>query len=342
MKNKKLLFSKAKKSAILLMVFVLFLVSVLGCLKLRKSQEALASFYQKRAEAERKTNPSLALLDYSKALSLAPTNLEIHFSLGQAYQDWGNLQEAEKQYQLILFQSQLTSSQNNPSLSKLLKEVYFNLGNLYLSEKKYSQALEVLKKGLEYSQEGRFYTQIGLCYLNLKDIKKAEEAFKIAKREDKKAFYYLGLVTLTTNPQESQNYFAQADFEKDEAFQKQIQMAQQGAKSLSQTTNQTYQKLLLAEIFLKNNFLGLAEEFVQEVLKKEANLRDAWLFLGQIKFLQNDFEEALKNFRKAKTLDPVFAKTYFWLGQTYQQLGWNNLAQTNLQKAIDLGFKKED
>lgn len=76
----------------------------------------------------------------------------------------------------------------NPENYKL----YYNLGCLYLKEKKYFFAIDYFKRSLKYKKDFAYsYYNIGCAYLGLEDYKKARSYFlkAIAKKPDVKDFF---------------------------------------------------------------------------------------------------------------------------------------------------------
>ncbi|NEQ85288.1 MAG: tetratricopeptide repeat protein, partial [Moorea sp. SIO2I5] len=82
---------------------------------------------------------SSAQSDYERALSLNPDNADAHYNLGSLYEDLQELDKARTQYRL--------AAQGG------LDAAYNNLGRLYIIDKKYSEAVSLLLKGLDNLQE---------------------------------------------------------------------------------------------------------------------------------------------------------------------------------------------
>ncbi|NEO45621.1 MAG: tetratricopeptide repeat protein [Moorea sp. SIO4A3] len=91
---------------------------------------------------------SSAQSNYERALSLNPDNAEAHYNLGSLYEDLQELDKARTQYRL--------AAQGG------LDAAYNELGRLYIQDKKYSQAVSLLLKGLDTVTEADTETKYAL------------------------------------------------------------------------------------------------------------------------------------------------------------------------------------
>ena len=91
---------------------------------------------------------SSAQSNYERALSLNPDNAEAHYNLGSLYEDLQELDKARTQYRL--------AAQGG------LDAAYNELGRLYIHDKKYSQAVSLLLKGLDTVTEADTETKYAL------------------------------------------------------------------------------------------------------------------------------------------------------------------------------------
>ena len=82
---------------------------------------------------------NLALESYKRAVKFNPDNLEAHSNLGVIYEKQYDLESARKQYEIAVSGNIIISLNN--------------LGRLYILEEKYSEAANLLTKGLEIFNE---------------------------------------------------------------------------------------------------------------------------------------------------------------------------------------------
>lgn len=78
--------------------------------------------------------------------------------------------------------------------------------------------------------------------------------------------------------------------------------------------------------------LKQALDYVKEVPDKAVG----WTNLGDIYRNKKMYSEAIKNYKKAISLEPSKTDAYALLGVTYEEMGDNNNAFTNLKRACDL------
>ncbi len=102
---------------------------------------------------------------FLKALELNPRSEMAHMGLGDLYREMGRYEESEKRYQ--------EAFAINPQ-----SESYLGLGWLYIHEKRYEEAVEVLHLYLKNIREkGEVYYTMGHAYVGLENFDKARNAF---------------------------------------------------------------------------------------------------------------------------------------------------------------------
>ena len=84
--------------------------------------------------------------DWQKATSLNPDNANAYYNLGNLYEELQQFDKAKKNYQIAL-------GGNVP-------EAFNNLGRLYIKEKKYSQAVALLSKGLLFANKQNSHLEV--------------------------------------------------------------------------------------------------------------------------------------------------------------------------------------
>jgi len=79
----------------------------------------------------------------------------------------------------------------------------------------------------------------------------------------------------------------------------------------------------------------------QEAKKKQAEKEENYS-AGLRFFGDNDFKSAISHFERALLVDPKFAEAYYRLAFSYYQIGEEELAWKNIEKARELGIKQAD
>jgi len=79
-----------------------------------------------------------------------------------------------------------------------------------------------------------------------------------------------------------------------------------------------------------------AERILNEVLKKDPNDASAIELLGNLHFAKGDINLALETYKRAISIDPKYAHTYFDRGALYLNLENYNKALRDLRKAVQL------
>jgi len=107
---------------------------------------------------------------------------EIWYLLGNLSQDINNNDE-----NAIFFYKK--SLNLNPEFDK----VHYNLGNIYLKQKKYNSAINEYKYAIKYKKDyPYYYYNLGCAYFEQKEFNGAKVAYKkaIALKSDEPLFYY--------------------------------------------------------------------------------------------------------------------------------------------------------
>lgn len=147
------------------------------------SLPAFSNFYNRRGLKNNDVGKlGSAEQDWQKATSLNPDNADAYYNLGNLYEDLQQFDKAKKNYQI--------------ALGGNIPEAFNNLGRLYIKEKKYSQALALLSKGLLFANEKNsnlevkysFFKNLGWARLKQGRNKEAKQhlqaAIGIAQRKE--------------------------------------------------------------------------------------------------------------------------------------------------------------
>ncbi len=80
--------------------------------------------------------------NFQRAISLNADNTDAHYNLGNLYEKWQQIEKAKAEYQIAVVGD--------------LPDAYNNLGRLYIKNKKYSEAVLLLHKGLKSTDKPDF------------------------------------------------------------------------------------------------------------------------------------------------------------------------------------------
>lgn len=124
-------------------------------------------------------------------------------NLEEAHKLISTITEDERDYEIWYLLGNLAQDFNNDTnaafflqKSILLKpdfdKAHYNLGNIYLKEKRYNSAINEYKLAIKYKKDfPYYYYNLGCAYLAQKDYKNAKSAFKKAiKLKSEANFYY--------------------------------------------------------------------------------------------------------------------------------------------------------
>lgn len=173
--------------------------------KLIEEKDKDASLYAARANLYRKIGDyESSLSDYEKALSSDSKNFELYFGKFSVLKELGKQEEAmkvldeaanitastkEDQYNLAkvhFYQEnyELAKSEFQTAVADGFTDANYFLGEIYLSEKKYNEALAFYDafEAAGNPLSAMYYNQRMVCYINLGDYKNAEKNLKLAKK----------------------------------------------------------------------------------------------------------------------------------------------------------------
>jgi tetratricopeptide (TPR) repeat protein len=94
------------------------------------------------------------------------------------------------------------------------------------------------------------------------------------------------------------------------------------------------------ETLMRQERWGEAVQCFQKVLTVYENA-EVYYNMGYIKTAQGKYEDALRCFAKATTINNAFAEAYQKMGECYLQLGQKRYAQASLQRAADIYSDKK-
>ncbi len=125
-------------------------------------------------------------------------------SLEEAYDMISKITEEERDYEIWYILGNISQDLDNDTnasfflqksimLKKDFDKAHYNLGNIYLKEKKYNSAINEYKLAIKYKKDfPYYYYNLGCAYLGLKEYKEAKSAFQkaIKLKSDEADFYY--------------------------------------------------------------------------------------------------------------------------------------------------------
>jgi len=106
-------------------------------------------------------------------------------------------------------------------------------------------------------------------------------------------------------------------------------------------TNKTKNEKQNDEFLLwANELLSAAEQKYQEVLRWEPDNADAWLHLGTLCYMKEQYQDAILLLLKSIEIDPLKSITHYNLGVVLETIGDRSQAIRAYQKAIELDTQK--
>jgi len=199
-------------------------------------------------------------------------------------------------------------------------EAYFELGNSYREQGRFSEAESSFKKAIELNpgNDGA-YIQLGWVFRDLGKLSEAESSFKKA---------------IELNPGNDGAYIQLGSFYQERGRFSEAESSFKKATELNPTNDEAYG-------YLGSSYHDLgkwseAEESYKKAL--EINPRNVGVYIRRAfsYYEQGRFSEAEKSFKKAIELDPGNEGIYVELGQCYQNQDKFSEAEESFKKAIEL------
>ena len=127
-------------------------------------------------------------------------------NLEEAYKQISTITEDERDYEIWYLLGNLAQDFNNDTnaafflqksilLNPEFDKAHYNLGNIYLKEKKYNSAINEYKLAIKQKKDyAYYYYNLGCAYLGQKEYKQAKNAFnKAIKLKNNDANFYYNL-----------------------------------------------------------------------------------------------------------------------------------------------------
>jgi tetratricopeptide (TPR) repeat protein len=248
-----------------------------------------------------------AIVQYTSAIGIEPSNAEYYTSRAQAYEKAGKLKEAFSDYEkTIVFKP---------------KEVdaVVSLGRICNMMQDYEQALKLLNKATGMDKRNseaypeKVKTYIGLARYD-QALKTSDTAILI--KDNPMHYYYRGICYVNLN----NDFMARKEFE----------------KSISKDKDAPEPRLALADLLVRANDTKGAMEQVNTILKDNDKNAQAYVVRSRIYKKQLDYPNAINDLSKTILIDPENPEYYLIRGTYYQEFNQHSNAINDFSKYITL------
>ncbi|MBV9216329.1 MAG: tetratricopeptide repeat protein [Acidobacteria bacterium] len=192
-----------------------------------------------------------------------------------------------------------------------LYDAYRNLGAIYRSEGKYTDAINILRQGVKaFPNDGGFYTDLSWYY-------------SLADRPDDAVAAGKAAVQLSPNQYLGFTNLCRA-YNETKAYELALTTCN-SALRLQPGDGETYFYMARASDGLRRSaeatrYYSLAVKGLIEFTKANPTYSDSWYLLGNAYFADNQRDKAVDAYKKALDLSPNFPKARFNLGVTYTRM----------------------
>jgi tetratricopeptide (TPR) repeat protein len=220
---------------------------------------------------------------------------------------------------------------------------------------KYDEAIAELQRlslSLSERQRKGLARDLGIAYYKKADYARAVDSFKQALQENPKDLesiqmlglsYYLGGHAAEAIPflQQVQTWYPRANV--DAAYvlgqcyiqTKDYSHARQAfARMFDLPEDSAASYLLTARMLFRQEFVPIAQEYVEKAITLDPKLPLAHFLLGEIHLFASQVQEAINDFKAELTLNPENAGTYYKLADAYSRIQNFEDAERMLQRSI--------
>lgn len=195
---------------------------------------------------------------------------------------------------------------------------HYNMGIIYKDQKKWADASSAFAEALKYDQGNQaLHYELGSALFEQKKIDEAKKEFESALKIDPKlykAHYRLGVAL------QAEEKFREADAEYRKAIETNPRFVQPYLK--------------LGNMYLDNDYDKEAAQVFQNGILANENEGEAHQGLAEALQKQKQYDEAVKEFKRAVELNPELYLSYYNVGHTYKLLGDKKNAKEWLQKFV--------
>lgn len=232
-------------------------------------------------------------------------SLEIISQIGDLYFILKNHDRAIEQYQKAL------------EMDKTHAHSLFQLCEIYFSQKKFEDALNLIKELCKNSGELENFIKYFKILYELKHFEEINTLYSSINFELKDNPEILYIMALCSN------------YNKRELLEKVLEKEAGNLKA----------KFDVALIHFQEENFDYSMKLFGEIVEKKEN-KEAFYYLGVISFKKGNYANAITNFSNALKIEPINALYYFELSKAYVEIGWLNEAQICIQKSIELAEGK--
>ena len=275
-----------------------------------------------------------ALLEYKKALILAPKDPGIHRSLGDIFSIQGVTDEAISSYRQSLKQE----PDDGETWIRLVLQYRAITANLPDREKRYEEIVEKIKNNLkEVENQATVNTVLGNTYLILhsqnaekfeNQLKQAQESMsKAIELEPSNIWAHLGLKDIK---------LYQNDY--DGAINQLLEGLKQNPEN-SRLCFELGECYLLAQAehkMIDEDCLTKASDYYSKLLQQDPGYAPAYFRLGYICEQKASYDQAIEYYKQGLAINPINQFAHFRLGKIHLIMGMTELAIARFKEVIEL------
>ena len=279
-------------------------------------------------------NFSKALLDYKKALILAPNDSAVHRALADIYSIQGISDEAISSYRQALKQH----PDDDETWIRLILQYRAINASMPDCEKRYAETIEKLRNELkEVKNESTVNTVLGnaVLILHSQDAEKFEEQRKEAQSKMEKA--------LELNPANIWAHLGLKDIMLyNNNYEGAIKQLLEGLKHNPDNSRLSFELgecylLAHAEHHLMNeDCLSKASDSYTKLLQQDPGYAPAYFRLGHICEQKASYDQAIEYYKQGLTINPINQFAHFRLGKIHLLMGMTELAISRFKEVIEL------
>ena len=237
---------------------------------------------------------------YSKAIYLAPDNMDYRYSLAYLYYETKDFDKCKKEVDAIL------STYPKHYSTRVLRALLLDNNNEFM------QAKAILEENIQEGFEDDFtLLSLGKTYSLLDMFEKAEKTiFKVIERNPENLNYITDLADI---------------YIREKKYDKSLELVE---KTLSLNPNYVYGYVLGAKTAYLNGDFETCKSYAQEALSLDMNCSEGYYYLALVRLNEEDYEEAIECMKRAITYDVTNPEYYAEMSKIYK-------AQNNIKTALE-------